>query len=238
MGLFLSHGLTLDVSPLGCKAGACVDKLLQDLSWVRSDEDVSEPALTLRLSHKNSGVEIPATARELFRADGFCGMEAGADFYLTDGSCSFRNSGATGDGDVFLSPSFLEKPLVVQCNFWAFALLKLLRNLGVFSLHAAGVVRNDQGVVITGSPGSGKSTLAIGLIRLGWRYLSDDALLLRDNSEKIEALAFRKNFYVNADAAAHYVDLPLGDEVPGLVWRHQAEVENRRSLPGTVCREM
>jgi len=214
MALYTSHGLTLKVKSCGLKTEAHLHQLLQDLSWVRNDAVGTNPSLCLKVGFDGRKVEIPTTARELFRADGFCGVEIGEDFYLTDGSSTFHHRGETAEGDVSLSPSFLEKPLILQRNFWAFALLKLLRSLSVYSLHAAGVTRNGLGMLIVGSPGSGKSTLAIGLVRLGWSYLSDDALLLRRQPNGIEALALRKSFYVNADAVSDYAEIPFGEEVP------------------------
>ena len=214
MALYVSHGLTLGIELLGREIASHLDQLLQDLAWVRCDAAISKPSLSLRVGLDSCEIKIPQTARELFRADGFSGLELEEDFYLTDGSSTFHSRVATCAGDVSLSPSFLHKPLILQRNFWAFALLKLLRNLGIFTLHAAGVTRNGLGVLIVGSPGSGKSTLAIGLVRLGWSYLSDDGLLLRRHRDGIEALALRKNFYLNADAASDYAEIPLGEEIP------------------------
>ena len=92
---------------------------------------------------------------------------------------------------------------------------ELLRPLGIYSLHAAGLVTKDgEGVLLVGPSGSGKSTLAIGLIRAGWSYLSDDAVLLRHNSTGIEALACRRSFYIDAARSADYSDFCLGDEEP------------------------
>ena len=215
MALYRSHGLTLKLRALDCETTeASIGHLLQDLSWVREEADDAEPSICLKVSHIGRKMEVPASARELFHADGFRGFEADDDFYLSDGSTTFHHHTLTAEGEVALSPSFFAKPFSLQRNFWAFALVKLLRSLGIFSLHAAGVTRDGPGVLIIGAPGSGKSTLAIGLIRLGWKYLSDDALLLRNDSDKIEALAFRKSFYVNTDAASKYSEFPLGDEVP------------------------
>jgi len=213
MDLYMCHGLTLGVKLLGPDGVAHLEPLLADLSWVRCDHAVSQPLLNLSVGLDSCKVEIPPTARELFRADDFSGMEVDDDFYLTDGSSSFHCRARTGAGDIFLSPSFSHKSPLLQRNFWAFALLKLLRNRSIFSLHAAAVTRNGLGVLIVGPPGSGKSTLAIGLIRRGWNYLSDDALLLRENSHGIEALACRKNFYVNTNVAANYAEFPLAGEV-------------------------
>ena len=99
-----------------------------------------------------------------------------------------------------MPPSFFTKPDVAQGNFWCFGLLKLLRPLGIYSLHAAGLASRDGGgLLLVGASGSGKSTLAIGLIRAGWRYLSDDAVLLRHGSQGVEALACRRSFYIDAE---------------------------------------
>jgi len=62
-----------------------------------------------------------------------------------------------------------------------------------------------------GGSGSGKSTLTIGLVRQGCGYLSDDALLLRQQPEGVEALTFRKPFSIDEDVAADYAELPLGE---------------------------
>ena len=74
--------------------------------------------------------------------------------------------------------------------------------------------KDGEGVLLVGPSGSGKSTLAIGLIRAGWRYLSDDAVLLRHGSQGVEALACRRSFYIDAARSADYSDLSLGEEAP------------------------
>jgi hypothetical protein len=106
----------------------------------------------------------------------------------------------------------VQQPQLLRQQFWAVGLLKLLRPLGLYGLHAAGIVIHpDRGMLLVGGSGSGKSTLTIGLVRQGCGYLSDDALLLRQQPEGVEALAFRKPFSIDADVAADYADLPLGE---------------------------
>jgi hypothetical protein len=56
--------------------------------------------------------------------------------------------------------------------------------------------------------------LALGLIRQGWRYLSDDAVLVRCYEDGVEALGLRKHFYIDADAAVSAREIPLGEEAP------------------------
>ena len=138
------------------------------------------PTLRLAVRLHTGALRVPSRARLVFRAEGFCGLELGDEFYLTDGASLLHLQPMQGQGTAQLAPTFCAQPRVVQRNFWAFGLLKLLRPLGLYSLHAAGVVTADGlGVLIIGASGSGKSTLALGLIRQGWGYLSDDAVLLR-----------------------------------------------------------
>jgi hypothetical protein len=151
----------------------------------------------------------------VLRTDDFVGFEVNDDFYLTDRSSVFYLRPAKGEGYARLAPSFLAKSALTQGNFWCFGLLKLLRPRGVYSLHAAGLASRDGlGLLLVGASGSGKSTLAIGLIRQGWRYLSDDAVLLRYGSQEVVALACRRSFYIDAVRSHDYSDLSLGEEAP------------------------
>lgn len=95
-----------------------------------------------------------------------------------------------------------------------------LRRCGLFELHAAGVVEplSGGGYLVVGPSGSGKSTLATQLASVGWRYLSDDALLLRGDSELVEACALRREFAVTEQTVAAGVlegfEVLLGEPVP------------------------
>jgi len=164
----------------------------------------------------------------VFQAEGFCGFVLGDAFYLTDWASLLHLQALEGQGTAQLAPTFGAQPRVVQRNFWAFGLLKLLRPLGFYSLHAAGVVpTHGRGVLIIGPAGSGKSTLALGLLRQGWGYLSDDAVLLRLQPEGVGAIACRKYWYVDAGTAARYPDLSFGEEVPDTHggWKRRVRLE-------------
>jgi hypothetical protein len=211
MALYAFHDVILKVERHGQESVEDLPRLLEELSWVPCG--VREPSLRLSISLHPNGLSVPPAAREVFRADGFSGRESGDDFYVTDGSSLLHLQPARGEGTAFIAPSFFTKPPLLQNNFWAFGLLKLLRPLGFYSLHAAGIVSKEGvGLLVIGPSGSGKSTLAIGLARQGWHYLSDDAVLLRAPAEAVEALALRKHFYIDADAAVPSGDVSLGEE--------------------------
>jgi len=212
MALYVFHDLTLEVQQDRPDDGAELARLLQNLSFVPTPAGAKPPCLRLTVHWQTHPQGLPAPAREVFRAEGLCGLACGDDFYLTEGTSLLHLQPAQGQGIAQLVPAFVHQPLLLRQQFWALGLLKLLRPLGLYGLHAAGIAAYpDLGILLVGGSGSGKSTLTIGLIRQGWGYLSDDALLLRQQPQGVEALAFRKPFSIDADVATAYADLPLGE---------------------------
>ena len=182
--------------------------------------------------------DLPVHAREVFRAEGLCGLEHGDDFYLTEGTSLLHLQPGEGQGTAQLVPAFVQQPQLLRQQFWAVGLLKLLRPLGLYGLHAAGMVTHpDRGILLVGGSGSGKSTLTIGLVQQGWSYLSDDALLLRQQPEGVEALAFRKPFSIDADVAAAYAELPLGEagEHPSGKRKRRVDIQDVYAGPVSVA---
>jgi hypothetical protein len=214
MARYAFHDLTLEVE--GVEEALCqvdLDRILGELSWERREPSSGTPNLSLSVLVGEDGWDPPPNGREVLRGDGFRGYESENGFYLTDGASSLRLDPERGRGVARLAPSFFRRPFLFHQNFWVFALLKLLRATGLYGLHAAGLVAEDgAGWLLVGESGSGKSTLSIALVRRGWRYLSDDAVLLRARPDVIEALALRRHFYVVGTEVDDYVEMPLGEE--------------------------
>jgi hypothetical protein len=182
---------------------------------VKLREVTGQSSLRLSVRPHDHQLKVPSSACQVFRANDIQGFEAGDDFYLTDGSSILRLEPSHGYGDVRLDAEFFAKPLTLQVDFLAFGVVKLLRPLGLYGLHAAAVITQEGlGLLVVGQSGSGKSTLSIGLIQKGWRYLTDEVVLLRRQPEWAEALALCKGFYLNDGAARLLSDIPLGEEVP------------------------
>ena len=209
-----------------------IDRLLRELSWAAIPNSGCESSLYLSVQSNSARFSIPPTCREVLRTDEFCGFELGDNFFLSDGSSIFHLRPYAGEAYARIAPSFFCKPPLAQANFWCFGLLKLLRPLGIYSLHAAGLATPDgSGVLLVGSSGSGKSTLTIALIRAGWNYLSDDAVLLRADSPGVEALACRRSFFIDAARAADYSDFSLGDEEPDSNGGQRRNVDINEAYP-------
>ena len=116
--------------------------------------------------------------------------------------------------DVWLRrcPDFPDAPLARATSF---AVCAALRRCGLFELHSAGVASPDEkiGALIIGPSGSGKSTLTLQLAAAGWRYLSDDELLLSLAADHVEARGFRRFFAITGNTAAAAGGLRQFDKV-------------------------
>lgn len=76
-----------------------------------------------------------------------------------------------------------------------------MRRAGAFELHCAAVVEpgSSRAVLIVGPSGSGKSTLALQLASRGWRYSTDDVVLLTLSEIGVEAHGLRRHFAVTSE---------------------------------------
>lgn len=75
---------------------------------------------------------------------------------------------------------------------------------GFLLFHAAGVVRDDQAVLLAGPAGAGKSTGALHLLEAGFRFLSNDRVLARADADGVEVRGYPKQPRVNPGTLLHH----------------------------------
>jgi hypothetical protein len=94
---------------------------------------------------------------------------------------------------------------VAIVNTLSYVIQAALRRAGLYVLHAAGVIEPETGagLVVVGNSNSGKSSMTIRLASAGWRYLSDDMLVLGEDDGAVEAWALRRIFSVSAGSLAN-----------------------------------
>lgn len=113
---------------------------------------------------------------------------------------------ATRTVSVWLGTSEHARHPVAVVNTLSYAVQAALRRARLYLLHAAGVVepRTETCMVVVGNSNSGKSSLTIRLAGAGWRYLSDDMLVLAEEEEEdaVVAWALRRIFSVSAESLA------------------------------------
>ena len=216
MSRYRFHGLTLEVDPAELEVRARLPRLWADLSWRRlSDDGQRASSHRFALHLHDEPRPLRAGVHQVFSTESFSGFSAGEDdFYVTDSQSLLHLRTDSLEADAWLAPSFFDKPLTLQYTFWSFAIAKLMRSIGLFALHAAGLVRptNEDGVLIIGRSSSGKTTLTLDAIRHGWRYVSDDAVLLdraAGGAGRRCAWPWRRG-YIDSDASARHDGFSFG----------------------------
>lgn len=84
---------------------------------------------------------------------------------------------------------------------------QLLKESGLYPLHAAGLVKDDHAVLLPGRSGSGKSTLSLHLVNIGYRLLSDDTVFLKELDGKVMAMSFPEEINVNEQTVELFPEL-------------------------------
>ena len=155
----------------------------------------------------NSG-DVPEAPRglETFETSGggLCHTDGGTYFFESEGSAVRVRAESPRRVEVWFGrgPEARERAALARLIFNAS--MTALRRCGLFELHGAGVVEPEsgEGFLVVGPSGSGKSTLATRLAGAGWRYLSDDSLLLHARGALVEARALRRQFAVTEPTVA------------------------------------
>jgi hypothetical protein len=145
--------------------------------------------------------ESPPTLRsglETFEvaAGGLCHTDGEMYYFEESGSLTVVHPGPRGCVEVWIGDSTESKSPAPLARLIFNAALAAMRRSGLYELHGGGVVEpsGGRGVLFVGPSGSGKSTLTMQLAAAGWKYLSDDSLLLSEGQEGIEARGLRRAF--------------------------------------------
>ncbi|MBA3755413.1 MAG: hypothetical protein H0X02_03955 [Nitrosomonas sp.] len=75
-------------------------------------------------------------------------------------------------------------------------LLDLLKKLGLLVWHSAAVAIDGMAVLLPGVSGSGKSTTTLNFLKIGYRFLADDVVLLRTRGRAMEAMGHESGLYL------------------------------------------
>jgi hypothetical protein len=92
-------------------------------------------------------------------------------------------------------------------SFFHLGLTELLKTQCLYTIHATALEKNGRAVLIPGSSGRGKTTCCISLMRAGYRCLSDDHPLVRENGTGLEVLAFPEKIDVTETSIQFFPEL-------------------------------
>ena len=139
-------------------------------------------------------------------------------FLLESASARLRLNPGQSRAEGSLGSPFWNSPLQYRRGFFALAFLLLLNGHGFYGLHAGAVEGAGASFLVVGDSGCGKTTTTMALARHGWRYLSDDAVILHDAVDgRVEALALTRGFSCTSGACERFPELATGagEEVHG-----------------------
>jgi hypothetical protein len=97
------------------------------------------------------------------------------------------------------------------------ALLEIASHRGLFGLHAAAVSRDGVGYLLAGASGSGKTSLCLTLVRDGFRYLSDDFVLVTAGASGVRCMPYFRTSNLDVAWAERFPELSFIHELPSLV---------------------
>lgn len=136
------------------------------------------------------------------------------DAYLLDTGYEIRCGGShlhvdpeRGRSTGHLHPDFWTLSPPYQRAFLFLPFLAHLSAHGLFAIHANGLVHQRTGYLIAADSHGGKTTLTLSLLRAGWRYVSDDTVLLRESAGGVEALGFRRGFACDGATLRRFPEL-------------------------------
>ena len=164
------------------------------------------------LSVGREGLAVPADAHDEVKVGAFVRIWQHADYlFLSDSASVFALDKRIARGR--LDPDLLRDANALRWRLLEFVILGLmllLRRRGLFPLHAAALQMEGQGLLLIANSDCGKSTLAYSLVRQGWGYLSDDAILLDATCPAIRAHPFRRAFGLDFEAQDFFPELAAG----------------------------
>ncbi|MEP6635332.1 MAG: hypothetical protein ABJB97_01310 [Acidobacteriota bacterium] len=157
----------------------------------------SRSALTLRVERATPPV-VPSGMQGFEINHGVCQTDGQQYFLTVDGSLVRIGEPKGRLVDVWFGLTSHARHPIALVNVFSYALQAALRRVGVYDLHAASAVDPSagNGALFVGASGSGKTTLTLRLIECGWRYVSDDMVVMRETPAGVEVEGLRRLFAV------------------------------------------
>ena len=173
----------------------------------------AHPDIRIRLTSGDSGAGSNCRGELLHRSEGLRIWALAAGFELAAGETRVVVDEEGRLAEFRLQEGFGAIPLQQQRELLLLSFLMLLRGQGRFGLHANAVASEQRQALIVGPSGSGKTSLSLCFISQGWRYVSDDASLLRAVDDRIDVCAFRRGFSCPPSAVQQIRQLERQDGV-------------------------
>ncbi len=103
----------------------------------------------------------------------------------------------------FLTNDILKSPLDFL-SFVSEPLAEMQKYRGLYFLHAAALCGSGISILVSGESGCGKTTTSVSLVANGFKYISDDTLLIEKLNEGVTVYPLYKSFNIDQDIARRF----------------------------------
>jgi hypothetical protein len=135
--------------------------------------------------------------------------------YSLRGQGSVRVDPGAGSVSIWATTDHARHPDLVS-GLVSIAVLELAAHRGFFGLHAGAVAGDASGYLLPGASGSGKTSLCLTLVREGFRYLTDDFVLLTADQGRVRCVPFFRTFNLDIAWAERFPELSFVSDLPPL----------------------
>ncbi len=91
---------------------------------------------------------------------------------------------------------------------------EILKDHTLYPLHSAALYSNGVGYLISGVSGCGKTTTSLSLVSEGFKYVSDDAVLLEERNGEIISHSLFSTFNIDRELAEHFPGVFEKEKIP------------------------
>jgi len=167
------------------------------LSYFRTDTDAA-PAISFKLErHDEKKLQIPEDAYWFLNYHGIAGFEKEGKYYYACGESVLMFDPDSSGIDGIIGDEIMSIPRYFAYGLFTIVLMESLRYHGLYYLHGAALISpQGRSIVITGEGATGKTTITVSLIRLGWKWLTDDTLFISNGTHGLKLLPFMREFHI------------------------------------------
>ncbi len=181
------------------------------INFFAAKKKVNNPkiSLTLSASKKFLGkkADVKLEGKPLFRFDRLCCYKKENDYFYSDGSSLVFSQPGKGISKGYISEKTINSGRFFSHIFFYIILAEMLRHNGLYYIHSSGVKKNRTSILIPGNGGVGKTTISLALVRKGFSYLSDDALLIKKVKNTVFAHPIPGDFHIDPAISQNFKEL-------------------------------
>ncbi|MBI5664181.1 MAG: hypothetical protein HZC49_03680 [Nitrospirae bacterium] len=176
--------------------------------YYKGEPRQSIKSVLYELSIVKSPPAIPAEAVRVFHdREVSCYLSGKHIYYASEDGSVMRLDPVSRIVKGDLRENILDNPIILYTLAGA-PFADILKYDSLYSLHSSALYHNGTGYLFSGDSGSGKTSAALGLVAHGFKYVSDDVVLLEEVKGEIIAHSLTKTFNI---------DRLLGSRFPGIV---------------------